>query len=94
MGWQVTRTRPSPGTDHRLAAQLALSRRPEPRPSPAPPRRPLSITEQLALAPSPFALEMILRDAALFAPRADAKTRDRWAHTAHARDCELRGVLP
>jgi hypothetical protein len=79
------RRRVLPGTDHRLAAQLALQNRPVP--------RPMSITEQLALAPSPFALEMILRDAALFG-YGDAKTRSRWATVAHARDCELRGVLP
>ena len=85
--------RPHPGTDHRLHAQLALTRRYEPRPTPAPPLRPLSVTEQLARAPSPFALEMILRDAALF-NWGDAKTRARWAQTAYARDCELRGVLP
>jgi hypothetical protein len=90
----VKHCRALPGTDHRLAAQLALAHRREPVATPAPPPRSLSITEQLALAPSPFALEMILRDALLFAPRADAKTRDRWACTAYARDCELRGVLP
>lgn len=88
------RRRTLPGTDHRLAAQLALTSRHEPVATPAPAPRPLSITEQLSRAPSPFALEMILRDALLFAPRADAKTRTRWACTAYARDCELRGVLP
>ena len=86
------RPRFHPGTDHRLHAQLALAP-PPPRPSPTPPRRPLSITEQLSRAPSPFALEMILRDAALF-NWGNPKTRATWAQTAYVRDCERRGVLP
>lgn len=80
------------GTDRRLAIQVAQARLAATTVRRLP-RRPLSITEQLANAPSPFALEMILRDADHFYA-ADAKTRDRWARTAYTRDCELRGVLP
>ena len=82
-----------PGTDHRLAAQLVMARRGITRARHRIAQRPLSITEQLAIAPSQFALEMVLRDADLFG-WGNAKTRAGWAATAHVRDCELRGVLP
>ena len=57
-------------------------------------RRPLSVTEQLAACRSAFQIEMVLRDAWLFAGRkADRKTKERWAAVAEAKDRELRGWL-
>jgi hypothetical protein len=53
-----------------------------------------SITEALAMAPSPFAVEGILDDFRRFATDASLKTRAQVLETARVRTCELRGVLP
>lgn len=56
-------------------------------------RRKRSITEQLEDCESVFQIEMVLRDALLFAVKADRKTKERWIVAAEAKDKELRGVL-
>ena len=57
-------------------------------------RRQRSIVEQIASCRSPFQIEMVLRDAWLFAAAgADRKTKERWAAVAEAKDRELRGRL-
>lgn len=54
-----------------------------------------SIVEQIARAPSPFAVEGLVDDFHRFIARqTSAKLRAQVERTAHARICELRGVLP
>ncbi len=53
-----------------------------------------STVEELAHAPSPFAVEGILDDFRRFAVEASPKTRAQVEETAWVRLCELRGVLP
>ncbi len=53
-----------------------------------------STIEEIAHAPSPFAVEGLLDDFRRFATEASPKTRARVLETARVRICELRGVLP
>lgn len=54
-----------------------------------------SWAERVAAAPSPFAVEGLLADFALFGGRhASEKTRAQVQETARVRLCELRGKLP
>jgi hypothetical protein len=53
-----------------------------------------SITELIASAPSPFAVEGLLDDFQRFVHGASPKTRAQVDETARVRLCELRGVLP
>lgn len=54
-----------------------------------------SFVEAITRAPSPFAIETILRDFEMFAASgATEKTKRQVGDAAHARLCELRGVLP
>ncbi len=58
-------------------------------------RRPASWVERIAAAPSPFAVEGLVGDFALFGSRyASAKVRLQVYETARVRVCELRGLLP
>jgi hypothetical protein len=57
-------------------------------------RRPQSIVEALATAPSPFAVEGLLDDFRRFNRGASPKTTAQVLETARVRLCELRGVLP
>ncbi len=53
-----------------------------------------STVEEIAHAPSPFAVEGLLRDFRRFATEASPKTQARVEETARVRLCQLRGVLP
>lgn len=58
-------------------------------------QRRLSWVERIAAAPSPFALDGLLADFALFGSRdASSKTRSLVAEVARVQRCVLAGVLP
>ncbi len=71
---------------HHLARFYLEAERQRPRPS---------WVEQIAAAPSSFAVEGLVADFVLFGSRyASEKTRAQVFETARVRTCELRGLLP
>lgn len=60
--------------------------------APSVPRR--SILEQLAHARSPFSVDVMLKDAEMFATGASRKVKEQWRRAAYVRKCQLAGMLP